>query len=89
MAGYFPLGMGLVDIESILNTLEEAGDNPDVMHELDRGNAPMTARKPPPSARPISSSPDAPFAADFFRGAHALQTFRTIHGAAAFVAQDG
>jgi inosose dehydratase len=45
MAGYCPLGMGVVDIESILNTLEEAGNNPDVIHELDRGNAPMTARE--------------------------------------------
>ena len=44
MAGYCPLRMGVVDIESILNTLEEAGNNPDVIHELDRGNAPMTAR---------------------------------------------
>jgi inosose dehydratase len=44
MAGYCPLGMGVVDLESILNTLEEAGNNPDVMYELDRGNAPMSAR---------------------------------------------
>jgi inosose dehydratase len=44
MAGYCPLGMGVVDIESILNTLEEAGNNPDVMYELDRGEAPMSAR---------------------------------------------
>jgi inosose dehydratase len=44
MGGYCPLGMGMVDIESILNTLEAAGLNPDVMHELDRGNAPMSAR---------------------------------------------
>jgi inosose dehydratase len=45
MSGYCPLGMGVVDLESILNTLEEAGNNPDVIHELDRGNAPMTARE--------------------------------------------
>jgi inosose dehydratase len=45
MAGYCPLGMGVVDLESILNTLEGAGNNPDVIHELDRGNAPMTARE--------------------------------------------
>jgi inosose dehydratase len=45
MGGYCPLGMGVVDVESILNTLEEAGNQPDVMHELDRGNAPMTARE--------------------------------------------
>jgi inosose dehydratase len=45
MSGYCPLGMGVVDIESILNTLEETGNMPDVMHELDRGNAPITARE--------------------------------------------
>ena len=44
MGGYCPLGMGVVDIESILNTLEQAGLNPGVMHELDRSNAPMSAR---------------------------------------------
>jgi inosose dehydratase len=44
MAGYCPLGMGFVDLALILNTLEEAGNNPDVMYELDRGNAPMSAR---------------------------------------------
>ena len=44
MGGYCPLGMGVVDLESILKTLEEAGLNPDVMYELDRGNAPMSAR---------------------------------------------
>jgi hypothetical protein len=36
--------MGVVDLASILNTLEVAGLNPDVMYELDRGNAPMSAR---------------------------------------------
>jgi inosose dehydratase len=45
MGGFCPLGMGVVDIESILKSLEEAGNLPDVMHELDRGNAPMTARE--------------------------------------------
>jgi len=44
MGGYCPLGMGVVDLASILNTLEAAGLNPDVMYELDRGNAPMGAR---------------------------------------------
>jgi inosose dehydratase len=44
MGGYCPLGMGFVDLESILNTLEAANLNPDVMYELDRGNAPMSAR---------------------------------------------
>jgi inosose dehydratase len=43
-AGYCPLGMGVVDIESILNTLEETGHNPDVMVELDRApDTPMSA----------------------------------------------
>jgi inosose dehydratase len=42
--GYCPLGMGVVDIESILNTLEETGHNPDVMVELDRpADTPMSA----------------------------------------------
>ena len=42
--GYCPLGMGIVDIESILNTLEETGLNPGVMVELDRpADTPMTA----------------------------------------------
>jgi len=45
MSGYCPLGMGVVDIESILNTLEQAENMPDVMHELDRGNAPISARE--------------------------------------------
>jgi len=45
MGGYCPLGMGVVDLESILNTMEQAGTNPDIIHELDRGNAPMTARE--------------------------------------------
>ena len=45
MGGYCPLGMGVVDLDSILNTLEAAGLNPDVMYELDRGNAPMSARE--------------------------------------------
>ena len=44
MGGYCPLGMGVVDLASILNTLEAAGLNPDVMYEPDRGNAPMSAR---------------------------------------------
>jgi inosose dehydratase len=44
MAGYCPLGMGVVDLASILDTLEKANLHPDVMYELDRGNAPMSAR---------------------------------------------
>jgi inosose dehydratase len=43
--GYCPLGLGVVDLESILNTLEETGLNPDVMIELDRrADTPMSAR---------------------------------------------
>ncbi len=43
-AGYCPLGMGVVDIESILDTLETTGHNPDVMVELDRpADTPMSA----------------------------------------------
>jgi inosose dehydratase len=45
MGGYCPLGMGFVDLESILNTMEESGNRPDIVYELDRGNAPMTARE--------------------------------------------
>jgi inosose dehydratase len=42
--GYCPLGLGVVDLESILNTLEETGHNPDVMVELDRApDTPMSA----------------------------------------------
>ena len=44
MGGYCPLGMGVVDLASILNTLETAGLDLDVMYEPDRGNAPMSAR---------------------------------------------
>jgi inosose dehydratase len=44
MGGFCPLGMGIVDIPSILDTLETANLHPDVMYELDRGNAPMSAR---------------------------------------------
>lgn len=43
-SGYCPLGMGVVDLESILNTLEETGHKPDVMVELDRApDTPMSA----------------------------------------------
>ena len=42
-AGYCPLGMGQVDIVSVLNTVETAGQNPNIMIELDPSpNAPMT-----------------------------------------------
>jgi len=43
-AGYCPLGQGKVDIKAILDTLEKANTNPDVLVELDRSpNAPLTA----------------------------------------------
>jgi inosose dehydratase len=42
-AGYCPLGMGQVDLVSVLDTVESSGRNPDVMIELDPSpNAPMT-----------------------------------------------
>jgi inosose dehydratase len=34
-SGYCPLGMGMVDIPAILEMVEGAGQNPDVMVELD------------------------------------------------------
>jgi inosose dehydratase len=43
-AGYCPLGMGKVDIERILNTMEEANPQANIMIELDPSrNAPYTA----------------------------------------------
>ncbi|HEV2275079.1 MAG TPA: sugar phosphate isomerase/epimerase, partial [Acidobacteriaceae bacterium] len=42
-AGYCPLGMGQVDVPAILNMLESAHQNPDVMVELDPSpDGPMT-----------------------------------------------
>ena len=42
--GYCPLGQGKVDIPAILETIEAAGKNPDVMVELDRpADTPMPA----------------------------------------------
>lgn len=42
-AGYCPLGMGKVDLVSVLDTVETAGQNPNVMVELDpSANAPMS-----------------------------------------------
>ena len=42
-AGYCPLGLGVVDIEGILNMLEGSGNNLDVMVEMDPSfDAPMT-----------------------------------------------
>jgi inosose dehydratase len=43
-AGYCPLGQGKVDLVGILDMLEEAGKNPEVMIELDRApDTPITA----------------------------------------------
>jgi inosose dehydratase len=43
-AGYCPLGQANIDIPSILEMLEKANTNPDVLVELDRSpNAPTTA----------------------------------------------
>jgi inosose dehydratase len=42
-AGYCPLGMGKVDLVSVLDTVEAAGQNPNIMVELDpSANAPMS-----------------------------------------------
>jgi inosose dehydratase len=42
-AGYCPLGMGKVDLVSVLDTMEAAGQNPNIMVELDpSANAPMS-----------------------------------------------
>jgi inosose dehydratase len=42
-AGYCPLGMGQVDIPTVLDLAESSGQNPDIMVELDPSpNAPMT-----------------------------------------------
>jgi inosose dehydratase len=44
--GYSPLGEGKVDLKSILETMEEANPNANIMHELDgSGNAPYTPRE--------------------------------------------
>jgi inosose dehydratase len=46
MAGYCPLGMGKVDLKSILDTMEKAQPDASVMHELDgSSNMPFTARQ--------------------------------------------
>jgi inosose dehydratase len=42
-SGYCPLGMGKVDLAAVLNMVEDAGQNPNIMVELDpSNNAPMT-----------------------------------------------
>jgi inosose dehydratase len=40
MAGYCPLGEGVVDLKSVLETMEKANPNANIMHELD-GSAKM------------------------------------------------
>ena len=43
MAGYCPLGEGKVDLKSVLETMEKANTNANIMHELDgSANAPYT-----------------------------------------------
>jgi len=46
MAGYCPLGEGVVDLKSVLATMEKANPNANIMHELDGSrNMPYTARQ--------------------------------------------
>jgi inosose dehydratase len=46
MGGYTPLGEGKVDIKSVLETMEKANPNANIMHELDgSANMPYTARQ--------------------------------------------
>ena len=46
MGGYTPLGEGLVDIRSVLETMEKANPNANIMHELDgSANMPYTPRQ--------------------------------------------
>jgi inosose dehydratase len=46
MLGYSPLGMGTVDLKSILETMEVANPKANIMHELDGSrNMPYTARQ--------------------------------------------
>jgi inosose dehydratase len=46
MAGYCPLGEGKVDLRSVLETMEQANPNANIMHELDgSANMPYTARQ--------------------------------------------
>jgi inosose dehydratase len=46
MGGYSPLGIGLVDLKSILETMEQANPKANIMHELDGSrNMPYTARQ--------------------------------------------
>jgi inosose dehydratase len=46
MGGYCPLGLGLVDLKGILETMEQANPKANIMHELDGSrNMPFTARQ--------------------------------------------
>ena len=46
MGGYSPLGIGVVDLKSILETMEQANPKANIMHELDGSrNMPYTARQ--------------------------------------------
>jgi inosose dehydratase len=46
MGGYSPLGIGMVDLKSILETMEGANPKANIMHELDPSrNMPYTARQ--------------------------------------------
>lgn len=46
MAGYTPLGEGKVDLKSVLETMEKANPNANIMHELDgSANMPYTPRQ--------------------------------------------
>ena len=46
MGGYSPLGLGTVDLKSILETMEQANPTANIMHELDGSrNMPYTARQ--------------------------------------------
>jgi len=46
MLGYAPLGEGIVDLKSVLETMEKANPNANIMHELDgSANMPYTPRQ--------------------------------------------
>jgi inosose dehydratase len=46
MGGYCPLGIGMVDLKAILETMEQANPKANIMHELDGSrNMPYTARQ--------------------------------------------
>ena len=46
MAGYCPLGQGVVDLKSVLETMEKANPSANIMHELDgSANMPLTPRQ--------------------------------------------